>query len=67
MSWTVQRPSWPACATFGVMAIVAGSDRVTGSVRAIPDRGRDEWLFQRWAEMDDWIARSRAGGGRAAR
>ncbi len=24
---------------------------------AIPASGRDEWLFARWAEMDDWIAR----------
>jgi hypothetical protein len=34
---------------------------------AIPASGRDQWLFERWAEMDDWIARSRAADGRAAR
>jgi 1-acyl-sn-glycerol-3-phosphate acyltransferase len=32
---------------------------------AIPASGRDQWLFQRWAEMDAWIARSRAGEGRS--
>ena len=26
----------------------------------IPASGRDEWLFERWAEMDDWIAASSA-------
>ena len=25
---------------------------------AIPRVGRDEWLFERWAEMDAWIVRS---------
>jgi 1-acyl-sn-glycerol-3-phosphate acyltransferase len=32
---------------------------------AIPASGRDEWLFERWTEMDGWIARSRAGEGRS--
>ena len=33
---------------------------------SIPASGRDLWLFERWAEMDDWIARNRAGGGHPA-
>lgn len=32
----------------------------------IPATGRDEWLFQRWAEMDDWIVRSSAAEVRRA-
>jgi hypothetical protein len=32
---------------------------------AIPASGRAEWLFERWAEMDGWIARSKAAEGRA--
>lgn len=30
------------------------------SADAIPRSGRDDWLFDRWAEMDDWIDRSSA-------
>ena len=26
---------------------------------AIPAEGRDRWLFERWAEMDDWISQVR--------
>ena len=28
------------------------------SSNTIPTNGRDEWLFERWAEMDNWIASS---------
>ena len=28
------------------------------AANTIPATRRDEWLFERWAEMDDWIARS---------
>ena len=28
------------------------------AAKTIPATRRDEWLFERWAEMDDWIARS---------
>ncbi len=35
MNWMIQRPSWPACVTGAVMAILAGSDWVTGAVMAI--------------------------------
>lgn len=31
----------------------------------IPATGRDEWLFQRWAELDEWIAGSGADPERA--
>lgn len=31
----------------------------------IPASGRDEWLFERWAEMDDWIAPSSGAGARS--
>ena len=27
---------------------------------SIPSSGRDEWLFERWAEMDRWIAETSA-------
>ena len=30
------------------------------AANTIPASGRDEWLFERWAEMDDWIAPSSA-------
>lgn len=30
------------------------------AANTIPVTGRDEWLFERWAEMDDWIAPSSA-------
>jgi 1-acyl-sn-glycerol-3-phosphate acyltransferase len=26
------------------------------AAETIPDSGRDEWLFERWAEMDSWIS-----------
>lgn len=29
------------------------------AAHTIPATGRDEWLFARWAEMDEWIAPSR--------
>ena len=29
---------------------------------SIPSSGRDEWLFERWAEMDRWIDRTSATG-----
>jgi 1-acyl-sn-glycerol-3-phosphate acyltransferase len=32
------------------------------SAAAIPASGRDQWLFERWTEMDDWIARSSPTG-----
>ena len=28
--------------------------------KSVPVGGRDAWLFARWAEVDDWIARSQA-------
>jgi 1-acyl-sn-glycerol-3-phosphate acyltransferase len=33
---------------------------------SIPAEGRDRWLFERWAEMDDWISGAKAAdpGGR---
>lgn len=30
------------------------------AANTIPAHGRDEWLFARWAEMDDWIAQAHA-------
>lgn len=35
MNWMLQRPSWPAFVACAVMAILAGSDWVTGAVLAI--------------------------------
>jgi 1-acyl-sn-glycerol-3-phosphate acyltransferase len=37
------------------------------AAEAIPSSGRDQWLFERWTEMDGWIARTRADQGRAER
>jgi 1-acyl-sn-glycerol-3-phosphate acyltransferase len=31
------------------------------SASAIPPTGRDEWLFERWAEMDAWIDAAKRG------
>lgn len=31
------------------------------AAHTIPATGRDEWLFARWAELDEWIAPSRSG------
>lgn len=36
------------------------------SAGTIPAMGRDEWLFERWAEMDDWIAPSSAAEAHSA-
>ena len=30
---------------------------------AIPERGRDRWLYARWSEMDRWIQQTPDGGG----
>jgi len=35
------------------------------AAEAIPERGRDQWLFERWSEMDGWIARWRTDQGGA--
>ena len=35
------------------------------AAEAIPASGREEWLFERWAEMDDWVTRSKAAGAHA--
>jgi hypothetical protein len=36
------------------------------AAEAIPASGRDRWLYQRWTEMDGWIARTMTDEGRAA-